>query len=342
MTLTNAKLSELLAAAGAEADGHRRKAYERAAAAALGWDEEASEILASGRSLTELPAIGAGLAAHLEEWIEEEREPPPPPAARRGFLTRAEVRRILVDHPFADAPAADLQMHTVYSDGKATVAAMAEAASALGRSLIAVTDHSTGQPVTRGMTAEESLRQNREVVEVNEELARAGEEFRVVRGIEMNLSPSGEPALDAEERRQYPWVIGSFHSSLRGTSDQTARYLSALRSGSFHVLGHPTCRRFGRRPGLQAEWEKVFEAAAESGVAVEINAHPHRQDLPVELAEIAVAAGCMFSLGTDAHSTGELAFFDFGLAIAVAAGVPEERIINFVPAERFVELVGAA
>jgi len=341
VTLSNAMLAELLARAGAEADGHRRRAYERAAAAALGWEEEVAELLEQGRDPSELPYIGSGLATRLRAWFDDPPQAPDVPPSRRGFLTRAEVRRILENHPWVDLQAADLQMHTTYSDGKATVAEMAGAARRIGRAYIAVTDHSTGQPVPRGMDAEAAEKQNAEVLDVTAGFAEAGEKFRVIHGIEMNLSPSGEPAISADERSRFSWVIGSFHSSLRTEADQTSRYIDAFRRAGMHALGHPTCRRFGRRPGLVAEWDRVFEAAARADIAVEINAHPHRQDLPVSLARRAATAGCLFSIGTDAHDPAELEHFDFGLAIAVAADVPKERVVNFWSAEDFLAWAGA-
>jgi len=341
VTLSNAMLAELLARAGTEADGHRRRAYERAAAAALGWEEEVADLLAQGRDPSELPYIGSGLALRLRAWFDDPPEAPDVPPSRRGFLTRAEVRRILDNHPWVALPAGDLQMHTTYSDGKATVAEMALAARQIGRAYIAVTDHSTGQPVPRGMDTDAAARQRTEVLDFTAGLAAAGEPFRVIHGIEMNLSPSGEPALSADERSSFSWVIGSFHSSLQTQADQTSRYIDALRRAGMHALGHPTCRRFGRRPGLVAEWDRVFDTAADAGIAVEINAHPHRQDLPVSLARRAAAAGCLFSIGTDAHDRVELEHFDFGLAIAVAADIPRERIVNFWAAEDFLAWVGA-
>jgi histidinol phosphatase-like PHP family hydrolase len=117
------------------------------------------------------------------------------------------------------------------------------------------------------------------------------------------------------------------------TGDETERYLAALREPSVHVLAHPKARMYGRRAGLSADWPRVFSEAAALGKAVEIDATPARQDLSVELARLAVAAGVRwYSIGSDAHVAIELEFLPFGLAIAALAGVPRERVLNFRPA----------
>jgi histidinol phosphatase-like PHP family hydrolase len=128
-------------------------------------------------------------------------------------------------------------------------------------------------------------------------------------------------------------VLGTFHSQLRITEDQTERYLAAVRNPTVHVLAHPRCRMFNRRNGLSADWPRVFAEAAALDKAVEIDANPNRQDLDVSLLEHARAAGVRISIGTDAHSVGELDFLEFGLAAAIRGGVDRDRILNFGPAE---------
>lgn len=119
------------------------------------------------------------------------------------------------------------------------------------------------------------------------------------------------------------------------TEDVTERYLAALRNPSVHVLAHPTARMFGRRRGLVADWPRVFEEAARLGKAVELDATPARQDLNVDLARVAVAAGVRwYSIGSDVRSAFELSFLPFGRATAAAAGVPQERVLNYLPVER--------
>ena len=131
-------------------------------------------------------------------------------------------------------------------------------------------------------------------------------------------------------------VLGAFHSRLRVIEDQTERYVRALANPTVCVLAHPRGRRYGVRLGLSADWATVCEAAAAFDKALEIDAFPDRQDLSVEILELARDAGCRISIGTDAHSVGELQHMDFGLAAAIRAGIPRQRILNFQPVEQVV------
>jgi DNA polymerase (family 10) len=134
-------------------------------------------------------------------------------------------------------------------------------------------------------------------------------------------------------------VLGAFHSKLRVTDDQTARYLAALRNPDIQVLAHPRGRRYNVRLGLRADWPRVMRAAAVSGKALEIDAHPDRQDLDVELLAVVKEARAFVSIGTDAHSVGELASIELGLAAALRAGIPRSRILNFMAPEELVAWV---
>jgi len=166
---------------------------------------------------------------------------------------------------------------------------------------------------------------------VNRELDARGSRLRVLRSLEMNLSPEGDQDMEPEALAGLDLVLGAFHSKLRPTEDQTDRYLRALRNPTFHVLAHPKGRVFNRRLGLSADWPRVFAGAAEEGKALEIDAHPSRQDLDVELLRFARDAGAWISIGTDAHLLRELAYVEFGVALAIRAGLPRERILNYQP-----------
>src|SRR6185503_14694239 len=120
-------------------------------------------------------------------------------------------------------------------------------------------------------------------------------------------------------------------------TDQTARMVTAVKTKGVHILGHPRGRMYGSRPGVTADWEKVFKAAKRSGVAIEIDGDPARQDLDYDVARAAVAAGCTFALDSDAHSPGELRYAETSIAHARLAGVPPDRIINCWPLERLLE-----
>ena len=146
----------------------------------------------------------------------------------------------------------------------------------------------------------------------------------------MNLNPRGEGDMDPKALAKLDIVLGSFHSVLRIKHDQTVRYLSALRNPDIQTLGHPRGRIYNYRIGLKADWSRVFSEAAKLDKAVEIDCYPDRQDLNLALLKIAKREGCRISLGTDAHHPWQLEFIELGLAAALKAKIPADRIINFM------------
>jgi DNA polymerase (family 10) len=338
VTLSNAQIAELLLQSAVdEPKAHRQTALQRAARGALfWWPEEAADVVSSGRSLTELSAVGPWLARIIYRWVADGHpEPADPPPLRRGFLTLAEVRATQADHPdWFSTVRADLQMHTTYSDGKLPLRDMVRACAESYRyEHILITDHSEGLRIARGMDETTLARECAEIAAINREHEQAGVPLRVLRGLEMNLSPDGEGDMEPRVLGTLDVVLGAFHSKLRVTEDQTQRYLAAIRNPTFHILAHPRGRRYGVRVGLAADWRRVFEEAAEQGKALEIDGFPDRQDLDVELLELARDADVWISLGTDAHKPEELSHMGFAAAAAVRAGIRKERILNFLPRE---------
>jgi histidinol phosphatase-like PHP family hydrolase len=333
--LSNAEIGELLWNAGREETDHRRRALEKASRASRFWPEEASDLATAGRSLTELRAVGPWVAARIEAWVGDPPPIPEPDETRRGFLTNAEVRRTLDADPTWEAtPCADLQMHTTFSDGGLPLEEMAAAARTLGRSYVAVTDHSETLAIAHGMDAEQLAGQGRLIDELNDVFETEGDPFRILRSMEVDLFADGTLDMDDATLSRLDLVLGAFHSKLRVKEDETERYLAALRQPRLHVLAHPKARMYGRRVGLAADWRHVFAEAARLGKAVELDATVWRQDLNVELATIAREEGVeWFSIGSDAHTAFELEFLPFGMATAALAGIPRERILNYRPVE---------
>ena len=225
----------------------------------------------------------------------------------------------------------DLQMHTRWSDGSGTVAEMADAAVNRSYDYIAITDHSKTLKIAGGIDERALKRQGMEIAKVNAALSKSAPHVTVLRSIEMNLNPRGEGDMSPDSLRSLDLVLGSFHSALRTTEDQTERYLAALRNPHVHILGHPRGRIYNFRIGLQADWSRVFAEAVRLDKALEIDCYPDRQDLNVELLKIARDHGTRISLGTDAHHAWQLEFIDLGLAAALRAKIPADRILNFMP-----------
>jgi histidinol phosphatase-like PHP family hydrolase len=154
---------------------------------------------------------------------------------------------------------------------------MERAGMDLGYEYVAVTDHSKGLRIAGGIDEETLAGQMREVDAFNDLLASEGRPFRVLRSLEMNFGRDGSGDMQPDVLGRLDLVLGSFHSSLRVTEDQTDRYLAALENPDIDVLGHPRGRKYNFRTGLRADWELVFERAAEAGKAVEIDCYPDRQ-----------------------------------------------------------------
>jgi histidinol phosphatase-like PHP family hydrolase len=267
--------------------------------------------------------------------LDDPPEVPEPDEMRRGFLTYAEVRRVLdADPAWGSEPCADLQMHTTFSDGSLPLEDMVMTAKTLGRPFVAVTDHSETLTIANGMTAERLAGQGRLIDDLNRGFEVEGEAFRVLRSMEVDLFADGTLDMDDATLSTLDLVLGAFHSKLRSKQDETERYLAALRQPRLHVLAHPKARMYGRRAGLSADWRRVFAEAVRLGKALELDATVWRQDLNVELATIAREEGVeWFSIGSDAHSAFELEFLPFGMATAALAGIPRERILNYRPVE---------
>jgi histidinol phosphatase-like PHP family hydrolase len=326
--LSNADLAELLARKAEEEEGIRQRAYKRAARSAFLWPEQAVDLFTEGRSLLELKSVGPFIARQLRTWLNKPPQKIDPPPLRQDFLTLADSRALLAANPdWAKRLRGDLQMHTAWSDGSDTVAGMAAAAETRGHEYIAITDHSQGLKIDEAALAG----QGEEIAAVNQSIRSGGGQLQVLRSIEMNLNPRGEGDMDPDALRRLDLVLGSFHSSLRTSEDQTERYLRAIRNPHVHIHGHPRGRIYNFRLGLTADWPRVFAEAARFDKAIEIDCYPDRQDLNLILLKMARREGVRISLGSDAHHAWQLEFIELGLAAARKARIPADRIINFLP-----------
>ena len=240
--------------------------------------------------------------------------------------------------------AADIQGevhgHTTWSDGKSSVAEMAEAAQSRGYRYWAVTDHSIGLGVTRGVDANALIEQRAEIDAVNDTLAARGIDFRLMQGTEVEVLGDGELGLPDEVLATLDVVVASIHSGLRQDRKRiTERCLKAVYNPNVDILGHPTGRLLGRRSPSEIDLERVLKACAETGTAVEINANPERLDLSSEHARLAVNLGCSIVINSDAHSIGQLDLMRFGIHTARRAWVCTEDVLNAKPLYEFLALL---
>jgi DNA polymerase (family 10) len=237
---------------------------------------------------------------------------------------------------------ADLHMHSRWSDGRATIAAMAAAAAARGLAYIAITDHSAYLGVTGGVDAARLREQAAEVAAVNAEYAQRGSPFRVLHGVEVDITPDGALALPDAALAELDLVIASLHVSLRQPREQiTARLLQAIANPHVDLIGHPTGRILNRRPGADLDMEAIFQAAAAHGVILEINAGPDRLDLDAGHVRRALELGVDLSVNSDAHHPDDLAWLRFGVLTARRGWAPAERVVNTWPLERLLDRLRA-
>ena len=333
--ITNSVIAEWLALEADRAQGMAVKALRSASRRAFLWPAEVTELVRNKQPLTELAAVGPFIERTIKQWLDNPPPVEPPPPIRQNFLPLTTARSILSRTRFG-MPRGDLQMHSKWSDGSAAVAQMAEAGRELGYEYIAITDHSKGLKIAGGINEAQLEQQAHEIAEVNATLRASG--FQVLRSIEMNLSPDGSGDMEPEALETLDLVVGSFHSRLRVTEDQTERYLAALRNPSVHILGHPRGRIYNYRMGLSADWAWVFALAAELDKAIEVDSYPDRQDIDVELLQLARDSGVKIAIDTDAHHPEQLSFVELGCAAAALVGFPQDRIINFMPVDQLLEV----
>jgi histidinol phosphatase-like PHP family hydrolase len=329
--------------------------YKRAASAIFALETQLPELRRSDGSFPAIPGIGPASLRIIREVLDTQSSPTVEGAVvaserrddiarrrllRSHFLSRAEVRRILsIDTPFGPSRQSyrgDLQMHSEWSDGAPTLDEIVEGCLDRGYSFAAVTDHSHGLPIAGGMSMEDAAKQRIEIDRIN---AVYGGRFRLLRGIEANIAIDGGLDLSADEARQFEVVLAAPHSKLRKQDDQTGRLTRAIQNPAVHILAHPRGRITGSRAGIVADWNHVFAQAAREGVAIEIDGDPARQDLDYTLAADALAAGCIFALDSDAHTTQQLRYAETALAHARLASIPANRIVNCWATDRLLTWV---
>ncbi len=238
-------------------------------------------------------------------------------AAKAGKLPRLLTREDL---------RAELHAHSTWSDGRLSILQMAEEARKRGYHVLAITDHSVGLGVAGGLSPDELEEQRREIDAAQEKL---GDSLRLLQGCECEIRSDGALDFSDEVLAKLDIVIASLHTGLRQPREQvTSRLLNAIRNPHVDVIGHPTGRLFPNREGADLDMDAIFKAAKDSGVALEINAHPARLDLDDVHARRAMELGIPLALDTDAHSAGDMDLVFYGVATARRAWVTPEAVIN--------------
>jgi DNA polymerase (family 10) len=235
---------------------------------------------------------------------------------------------------------ADLHMHSSWSDGKASLREMAEAARARGYSYMAITDHSAYLGVTNGLDGARLRQQAQEVAAVNAEYAARGERFRILHGVEVDITADGGLALPDDVLAALDLVIASPHVSLRQPIEQaTERLLRAIRNPHVDIIGHPTGRLIGSREGAEIDIDAIGRAAAETGTLLEVNSGPDRLDLDAPSVRRALELGATITINSDSHHPDNLQWNRLGVLTARRGWAEADRVANTWELERLTDWI---
>ncbi len=302
-------------------------------------DDQVAELVRTHR-LQELPGIGTSTGAVIRDAVEG-RAP--------AYLTKLEASSVVplsaAGEPYRQALLGDCHLHSEWSDGGATIEAMARTALALGHQYLVLTDHSPRLTVAHGLDRDRLLQQLQVIAGLNEQLA----PFRILTGIEVDINEDGTLDQDDDLLALLDVVVASVHSKLRmDRAAMTRRMVLAMANPHTDILGHCTGRKLSssgehpasdatpKRPASDFDAEIVFTACAQFDKAVEINCRPERQDPPDDLLALALEIDCKISIDTDAHAPGQLEWQNYGCDKAARHGIELDRIVNTWPADRLV------
>ncbi|WP_436757338.1 DNA polymerase/3'-5' exonuclease PolX [Streptosporangium sp. V21-05] len=230
----------------------------------------------------------------------------------------------------------DLHTHTDLTDGIASLEDMVAAAAARGYAYYAVTDHAPDLAMHR-MKLEKALEQRERIQKLQKKYPKT----RLLHGSELNIAPDGSVDWPAEVLEGFDVCVASVHSHFnQSKAEMTRRFVTACENPHVHIIGHPTTRRIGIRPSVDADWEEVFRAAARTGTAMEIDSFPDRSDLPADLVRLAHHHGVKFSVDSDAHAVPHLDNQRFGIGVAQRGWLTTDDVINTWPLKRLLAFLG--
>jgi DNA polymerase (family 10) len=224
----------------------------------------------------------------------------------------------------------DLHAHTTWSDGRSSLEEMVEAAAEIGLEYIAITDHSPSSRIANGLDIDRLERKIEEVEALRKKRGRR--KPRILMGAEVDILPDGRLDYPDEVLARLDVVVASMHGAFRQSKDRmTGRLLDAIANPYTSVIGHPTTRLLGSREPVEFDFERIIEAAAEAGVALEVNGSPSRLDLNDVMARAAYEAGALLAIDSDAHSAAQLEQTRYGVLQARRGWVEARSVVNTWP-----------
>lgn len=235
----------------------------------------------------------------------------------------------------------DLQMHTVWSDGKETIKAMANKAIHLGYEYIAITDHVGSLKIANAMDEDRVKAQRSEIEALNRNYENEGITFHVLQGAEVNIRSDGKLDMPDSVLKNLDIVLASIHGGFGDDSEKiTMRITSAMENEFVDVIAHPTGRLLQERSGYSFDFHKVIERSVETETLLEIDGHPNRFDLSDENAMEALKSVEMLCLDTDSHDPSEMEYMELGVAQARRAWARKENILNTRGYEELLKYLG--
>ena len=260
-----------------------------------------------------------------------------PPELRQGTTELDVARRgVLPNLVEVSDINGDLHVHTAWSDGRDAMEAMLAAAAERGYQYVAITDHSSGRGIANGLTRERLLRQ----IELVRSLDGRFGTMKLLTGSEVDIRADGSLDYAEELLRELDVVVASVHSAMgQDRETMTERIIQAMRNPYVTVIGHPTTRLVGQRPPIEVDMEALFQAAAETGTAMEINASPDRMDLRDVHVLRAKEVGVPLMINTDAHWTEHFANMRFGVAVARRGWCEAIHVVNTRPLDQFLAFI---
>jgi DNA polymerase (family 10) len=232
----------------------------------------------------------------------------------------------------------DLHVHSTWSEGVHSLEEMAETARSLGREYIAICDHAKTLQIAQGLTDEDLRKQIKEIEKINRKM----DDFTILSGVEANIDSDGNMDVGNDVLKDLDVVVASVHSGLKQSEKKlTERVLNAMHNDHVTVIGHPTGRLLNERKPCELDLSKVFDAASELGVFMEINAFPNRLDLSDVNCRKAKEYGVKFSLGSDAHNRDHLRYLELGIATARRGWLEKKNIINTLSLKELKKLLGS-
>ena len=271
------------------------------------------------------------IAAEDEETIYEKlgmQMPEPEMRENRGEIELALEHRLPRLVQLSDIRG-DLHVHTLHSDGNNTLEEMIGEAERRGLEYVGITDHSKSEYVARGMDEARFQKYSKEIDDFNE---KSGSKVKVLKSAETDILKDGSLDFSNKALDEMDYVLASIHTSLNMSKDEmTKRVIKCMESGRMNIFAHPTDRLINERAPIQLDLDKVFEAARENNVVMEIDSFPNRLDLNDENIFRARKYGLKFSVDTDSHRTGHMDLLKYGVWTAKRGWLTREDVINTMP-----------